>query len=175
MDVLKEGRLRRIWFNEGFVLDITAAMTQGWPDYFGVPTIKGLPKDVQVVSVHHNPMNRTFEFTIASSKFTPVQPGDLIPMWDGSMGLQFESVDIPKHLRKSPVAAYWGEGTNPDPIIKKDLLSAAEAIRKAVESDPDPVTHIEVNVDEVAEKMWPDKWLTDAMAGKPVEDEPLIR
>ncbi len=70
---------------ESYVLEMFLSMGDKLPDYISLPQFD-LPEGTKVLSVHHEPWNRSFQFTVEHESFAEVEPGTLIPWLNPAMG-----------------------------------------------------------------------------------------
>jgi hypothetical protein len=96
-------RLRIFRVSETTVLDwfVNAAIRDGKSARFiYVPVFNGLPDDVKVHSVRHEPRDRRFAFLLESETFPETFPGEIIPDLQGLFGLTYRSIDLEPEKRK---------------------------------------------------------------------------
>lgn len=89
-------RLRLVYVPEREVLDLYANTAIHWSDrsQLLLPMFNGLPKDVSVLSVHHDFRSKCFHFTIHSATFSEVDDGAEIPIWEGMAAITYETVEL---------------------------------------------------------------------------------
>lgn len=87
-------RVRRVMVPERDVLDWFCNAADHWQNraVLSLPMITGLPGDVRVESVHHEPMAKCFWFVIWSASFDEFPMGELIPDWNGAAKMQYEKL-----------------------------------------------------------------------------------
>lgn len=76
------------WFVNAAIRDGNSAR------FIHVPVLNGLPDDVKVHSVRHEPRDRCFAFLLESEMFPETLPGDMIPDLQGLFRLEYRKVDL---------------------------------------------------------------------------------
>ena len=121
-------RLRRLYVNRDEVIRAVFGFGKDIPNFVQCVNWPTLPDDVTILEVHDDYMNLRFCFTLHSESFGEVPSGEIIPELEGTT---FEDSKIETHEFR----AFWKEGTDANPNIKRSLKKVAEAIWASTESN----------------------------------------
>lgn len=102
--IKQQRRFKIISIDERVILHWLIAEHKEMPKHLIVPMVKGIPQDIEVISVHHDYISRLFDFVISHPSFEEVPPGETIPRYNEFIGVTYQMVEL-KHQEDFDIPA----------------------------------------------------------------------